>query len=76
MSLPAGPAVAVEEWIVQRLREPTLFDGVTTADERKQRVRAAILGRDAAAAIAGKRPDASCETWTDLFQRVYGEPLQ
>ncbi len=70
-----GPTVVVEEWIKDRLREPTLFDGVTTADERRERVRELIQRRELHLAVAGKRNGEQCETWADLFQRVYGEAV-
>lgn len=73
--MPAGPTLATETWIARRLRRPDLFAGVTTADDRRERVRAAIVDGRMAEGIAGKRRDASCETWSDLFARVYGEPL-
>lgn len=70
-----GPTVQVESWIADRLREPTLFDGVTTALDRRERVRGVIERRQLHLAIAGKRLGDKCETWSDLFLRVYGEPV-
>lgn len=74
--MPTGPTLATEAWIARRLHRPDLFAGVTTAEERRERVRAAILDGRMAEAIAGKRRDASCESWSQLFHRVYGEPLE
>jgi hypothetical protein len=70
-----GPAVQVEAWIARRLREPTLFDGITTPDERRERVRALIERKQMHLAIAGKREGEKCETWVDLFERVYQQPF-
>lgn len=67
--------VATETWICRRLQAPDLFAGVTTPDERRERVRAEILGRDLQHAIAGRRTGQSPETWAELFQRIYGLPL-
>lgn len=74
--MPAGPTIATEAWIARRLRRFDLFAGVTTADERRERVRAAILEGRMADAIAGKRSGAECETWSALFLRVYQQPLE
>lgn len=70
-----GPTTQVEVWIASRLQRPDLFAGVTTADERRERVRRVILDRDMAEAIAGKRAGQSCETWGELYRRVYGRDL-
>lgn len=72
----SAPTPQVEAWIRDRLSEPALFHGVTTATERRERVRALIERRELHLAIAGRRPDGKCETWTELFLRVYGEPLE
>lgn len=69
------PAVAVEDWICRRLRLD-LFAGTTTPDERRERLRREILERDLAEAIAGKRKGHPAETWRDIFERVYGQPLE
>ena len=72
-----GPTVQVEAWIKDRLREPTLFDGVTTAEQRRERVRELIHRRQLHLAVAGMPPGTkACETWTALFQRVYGQPVE
>jgi hypothetical protein len=73
--MPAGPTIATEVWISRRLRRPDLFGGVTDPGARRELVRQAILDGDMAEAIAGKRKDAECETWAQLFERVYGEAL-
>lgn len=66
----------VETWIARRLGEPGLFAGVTTADERRERVRELIVSRQLHLAIAGRNPQGKPETWAALFARVYGRPLE
>lgn len=73
--MPAGPKIDVEVWISRRLLRSDLFAGVTTPEERRERVRRAIVDGELEEAIAGKRKDASCETWSQLFERVYGQPV-
>lgn len=70
-----GPTIRVEAWIRDRLDAPALFGGLTTPEERRERVRDLILGRGLEFAIAGRREGGKCETWSDLFARIYGEPL-
>lgn len=72
--MPIGPTVQVESWICDRLRKD-LFCGLTTAEERRERLRAEILERDMAEAVAGRRKGQTCESWAELFERIYGEPL-
>lgn len=74
--MPAGPTIATESWIARRLRRPDLFAGLTTPDERRERVRAAILDGRMAEAIAGKRAGQPAETWRELFARVYGQAVE
>lgn len=73
---PAGamPSVQVEAWICDRLRKD-LFAGLTTPEERRERLRREIVERDMAHAVAGKRKGQTCESWSELFERIYGEPL-
>jgi hypothetical protein len=73
--MPRGPTIATEVWISRRLMRPDLFAGVTDQADRRELVRRVILDGDMAEAIAGKRRDAACETWAELFERVYGDPL-
>jgi hypothetical protein len=73
--MPPGPTIATETWIARRLQRPDLFAGVTTPDERRERIRQVIVDGRMAMAIAGKRAGQSAETWSDLFQRVYEQPL-
>jgi len=74
--IPAGPAVEVEAWLLQRMSAPTLFDGVTTAEQRRERVREFLTERHLDLAIAGGGQRGKPETWSALFERVYGEPLR
>jgi hypothetical protein len=74
--MPPGPTIATETWIARRLNRPDLFVGLTTPTDRRERVRETILAGRMAEAIAGKRRDAGCETWREMFARVYGEPLE
>ena len=60
---------------MRRLSQPGLFSGVTDQAERRERVRRAILDGCMAEAVAGKRKGQPCETWADLFERVYGVKL-
>ena len=73
--MPAGPTTVVEAWIARRLDRPDLFAGVTTAEDRRERVRRAILDGGKSEAVAGRRPGYGCETWRETFERVYGQPL-
>ena len=72
---PAEVTASAERWIARRLLQPMMLQGVTTARERCERVRAGILARDLEHAVAGKGPHGVTETWGDLFRRLYGEPL-
>lgn len=73
--MPTAPRVSIEHWIARRLGRPDLLAGVTTPEERRERVRGVILERQMAEAIAGKREGQPCETWRDLYLRLYGEAL-
>lgn len=70
-----GPTTQVEAWIMRRLSAPALFDGITTPYERRDRVRQCLVNRGLEMAIAGRREGGECETWSQLFMRVYGESL-
>lgn len=69
------PTAHVEAWIVRRLGEPDLFAGITTAEERRERVRELIERRQLRLAIAGRNPSGKPETWQALYERVYGRPI-
>ena len=69
--------LVIETWMARRLQMPLSWAaGVTTADERRERIRAEILKQERSFAIAGKRPGQPAETWKALFERVYQQPLQ
>ena len=71
-----GARVVVEAWMAQRLGLPMSWDaGVTTCEDRREKIRAAILAKGLANDVAGKRPNKTPETWAQLFQRVYGRQL-
>jgi hypothetical protein len=55
-----------------RVREVTA--GATTTAERAERMRQVILHHSLEAIIAGRRGNKT-ETYADLFERIYGEPL-
>lgn len=74
-AIPAAPRASIEHWIARRLGRLDLLSGTTTADERRERIRQAILTGQHEEAIAGKRGGAACETWGELFARLYGEDL-
>jgi hypothetical protein len=65
-----------EQWIASRLQMPRSWDsGVTTAEQRRERIRAAILERNLQDERAGWR-NGNPETWAQLFRRVFRQPLQ
>ena len=65
----------VEAWIIRRLGEPGLFAGVTTADERRERVRELLERRQLRMVLAGRNPSGKPETWQALYERVYERPI-
>lgn len=70
----AYPNVIVEAWILSRLDCPTLFDGLTTSAQRRERLRKHLLDKQLGLAIAGGR-DGKAESWENMFQRIHNEPL-
>ena len=70
-----APGMRAEAWLRDRLHAPDLFAGVTTADERRERVRRAILENGLARECATHTQARGRETWAELFARVYGQPL-
>lgn len=68
---------ATEIWMARRLGLPLDWDaGVTTAEQRRETIRLAIIESQRAHQIAGKRQGRPPETWEALFQRVYRKPLE
>lgn len=67
--------LVAEQWLARRLQMPRSWDsGVTTAEQRRERIRAAILERNIQDTRAGWR-QGNPETWAQLFRRVYRTPL-
>jgi hypothetical protein len=67
--------VIVELWLARRLGLPLSWAaGVTTRDQRRDKIRAAILDRNLADAVVGNAKGKP-ETWAQLFQRVYRQPI-
>lgn len=65
-----------EAWMARRLELPLDWDaGVTTAEQRREKIRAAIVDQQRALSIAGKRKGQPAETWKALFERLYRIPL-
>lgn len=66
-----------EAWLARRIREHgggDVFQGTTDTAVRKERMRQAIKGAQLSAVIisgVGKKP----VTWSEAFERLYGEPL-
>ena len=67
-------SVLTELWIAKHLGNRALFAGVTTPTDRRERVRKEILMRKLERAQAGVRKNRP-ESWSQLFERVYGEKL-
>jgi hypothetical protein len=65
-----------EMWLAERLGElgVRVFDGLTDRAQRIERFRAAIetVGSHV---IAGRRRDGKPETYAQVFERLYAEPL-
>lgn len=71
-----GDRLVVEAWMARRLGMPLSWDGgVTTREDRRERIRAEIIRQGRECAVAGKRPKQAAETWGQLFHRVYGQPV-
>lgn len=71
-----GADVVIEAWMARKLGLPRSWDGgVTTRADRREKIRAVILEGAKAHTIAGRRPNKTPETWSELFRRVYREPL-
>lgn len=74
MTLPRKPSVFAEAWLLRRLQQPALFDGLTTSTERRERLREHLVSHGLEQAIAGWQ-NGKCETWSELFKSIYGEAL-
>jgi len=60
-----------ESELAKRCGITNLWDGDTTAESRRERVRVAVLERDPA--IAWRGPTGKPETYAEAFARIYGE---
>lgn len=67
-----------ELWLVKRLKElgRHIHDGITDADERRERIRYAILEGKLDCTIIGKNTAGKTETFAKAFERFYTEPLE
>jgi hypothetical protein len=66
-----------EEFFVRRLNDHrrAIHAGITDPDERRERIRYAILEGKLDCTIIGKSPGGKPETYTQAFERYYREPL-
>lgn len=65
-----------EMWLTHRLGNfGHVFEGVTDRELRKMRIREAILEGNLDVAIAGKGANGKAETFAQVFERLYHEPL-
>ena len=70
------PTPTEEVWLAKKLGlRHRLFEGTTTLEIRRERIRSAILEQDLADQVAGGESRGRPETWRALFGRVYGVPL-
>ena len=68
--------VIAEQWLARRLSLALAWDGgVTSAQQRCETVRRAIVERSIGAERAGYRRGQP-QTWAQVFQRTYQQPLQ
>lgn len=66
-----------EAYIVRRLKEhgKQVFAGVTNPTIRKERIRTAIIEGKMDCAVIGKSQTGKSETYRQLFERHFREPL-
>jgi hypothetical protein len=70
------PTIETEGWVARALGDPNLFAvGLTDGKRRAALVRARIVALGWGDGVAGTRPDGRRQTWSELFQSLYGEPL-
>jgi hypothetical protein len=68
-----------EEWLLRRLRElgcGMLDEGVTTAEQRRENVRQAILRQGLRMCVLGRGAEGKAATAEAVFERLYGEELE
>lgn len=76
MSAPELRHLDHERWLAKRLGEhgAGIFTGLTDRDVRRERIRAAIVEHGLEAVIVG-RHEGRPETYAQVFERLYGTPL-
>jgi hypothetical protein len=68
------PGLDAEHWLIRKLNRPDLFGGITTAVERRERIRNEIIERGLASEHLGQFNGVR-EQWFMTFERFYGVPL-
>jgi hypothetical protein len=61
-----------EQFAAKRLR--LQWEGLSTMESRRADILAALMRRGLADSVAGRRSGTD-QTWRELWQRVYGEPI-
>jgi hypothetical protein len=64
-----------EIWLAGRLGIDDLYAGVTTREQRRERLREEILNRGLAQVVLGRGPDGNADTYSRVFMRLYREAL-
>jgi hypothetical protein len=64
-----------EIWLAGRLGIDDLYAGVTTREQRRERLREEILNRGLAQVVLGRGPDGNSDTYSRVFMRLYREAL-
>lgn len=66
-----------EIYLTRRLRDhgAQIFEGDTTREARRERYRSAIVNHGLERVIVGHNKAGKCETYADLFERLFNEPL-
>jgi hypothetical protein len=64
-----------EIWLAGRLGIDDLYGGVTTREQRRERLREEILNRGLAQVVLGRGPDGNADTYSRVFMRLYREAL-
>ncbi len=64
-----------EIWLAGRLGIDDLYGGVTTREQRRERLREEILNRGLAQVVLRRGPDGNADTYSRVFLRLYGEAL-
>ena len=68
--------LVIEAWMARKLGLPLGWDGgVTTPEDRRERIRTAIVDQQRQGSIAGRQAGQPCETWAQLFLRVYSQSI-